>query len=308
MRSAQRQRRLNNKARKSSALFLIKILIFPVLLVLIFLFLKISTKYWNGDDKLSLVFREPNGDVAVTILDPKLSEETTMIIPGDTEVDVAGNLGTLRIKNVWQLAINEKLDGKLLAATVSKNFLFPVFLWSDSDAKNLNSPSLPGIFQFIIAPKKTNIPLGDRVMASFFALSVKSINKTEINLGESRYLQKKNLNDGQTGYVPFGTLSDRLTVYFSDNDFADKNLRVEITDATAAFGISDNVGQIIQVLGGKVVSVDKVAVPQDYDCYVLGKDSRTIVKVANIFGCKISKEATDFDLEIKIGKAFAKRF
>lgn len=308
MRSAQRQRRLRQKARNNGVLTIIKFLVVPAILIFVFLLFKLSTRYWNGSDKIGFVYRQQSGDVAVTVLDPKLSEETTMVIPGDTQVDVAGNYGTLRIKNVWQLAQNEKLDGRLLAGTVTKNFLFPVFLWSDSDAQNLADANLAGTLKFIFAPKKTNIPLGDRAAIGLFAIQVKSINKTEINLGTSKFLQKTVLNDGEKGYLLAGPISERLTVYFSDNDFADESLKVEITDSTGAFGVSDKVGQIIQVLGGKIVSVDKKPVPSNFDCIILGKNSKIVRKIADLFRCSISREDSVFDLEVRLGEAFAKRF
>lgn len=308
MRSAQRRNRLNNEAKRSRLFFLAKLLVLPVLLILIFLFFKISEKYWNGSDKFGYVFRLSNGDVAVTELDPKLSEETTLIIPGDTQVEVAGNYGTFRIKNVWQLGVDEKLDGRLLAATVTKNFLFPVFLWSDSDIESLKDGNLFGTLKFIIGPKKTNIPLGDRVMAGLFSLQLKGIDKTEINLGTSKFLQKVKLNDGQTGFLINGAVSGRLTAYFSDNDFADSSLRVEIIDATETPGVSDKVGQVIQVLGGKIVSVEKKPADANLDCTVTGNNSKIVRKISNLFGCRELKVKSIFDLEIRLGSKFARRF
>lgn len=308
MRSAQRRNRLNREVRKNRIMFFIKLLVLPVVLILVFLFFRISEKYWNGSDKFGYVFRLPNGDVAVTELDPKLSEETTLIIPGDTQVDVAGNYGTFRIKNVWQLGIDEKLDGRLLASSITKNFSFPVFLWSDGDIESLKNGSVLGTLKFVVGPKKTNIPFGDRVLSGLFSIKLKSIDKTEINLGTSKFLQKVKLNDGQTGYLINGAVSGRLTTYFSDNDFADGSLRVEIIDATGAPGVSDNVGQVIQVLGGKVVSVEKDAEDVNLDCKVAGTNSKIVRKISNLFGCRELREKSVFDLEIRLGAKFAKRF
>lgn len=308
MRSAQRRNRQNVLARKSRLFLLVKIFILPVLLVLIFLFLKLTERFWNGSDKFGFVYHMPDGSVAVTEMDPKLSEETTFIIPGDTQVDVSGNFGTFRIKNVWQLGLDEKRGGQLLAGTVTKNFFFPVFLWSDSDISALPDGSFPGTLKFILSPKKTNIPMGDRLQVGLFALQMKSIDKTEINLGTSKFLQKVNLNDGQPGYLINTSTLGRLTTYFADNDFADESLRVEIIDATETPGVGDKVGQIIQVLGGKVVSVEKKPVDPNIDCTITGTNSKIVKKIANLFTCSILKEKSVFDLEIRLGSKFAKRF
>jgi len=307
MRSAQRKQRLQGKVRQGKALFFFKILVIPILLLILFLVVKLSTKYWNGFDKFSYVYRNTSGDAVVTVLDPKLGDSTTFIIPGDTQVDVVGNYGTLKIKNVWQLSMNEKKGGKLLSGTVTKNFLFPVFLWSDSDAESVGHGNIPGIFKFIISPKNTNIPLGDRLSMAFFALNVKGINRTEIDLAKSQFLKKSQLNDGTVGYTLSGPVSTRLTVYFSDNVFADKSMKVEIIDQSGE-GSADTVGAILQVMGGKVVSVQKNTGSVNFDCLVLGSDLGTIRKIATLFSCKISEEKSVFDLEIRLGEGFAKRF
>jgi hypothetical protein len=309
MPSARRQRlysiRTRGKNQFSSWLkFIIPILVIGVILVVI----KLDTKYWNGNDKFNYVYRDLSGNVDITVLDPKLSESTTLIIPGDTQVDVAGNYGTIRVKNVWQLGINEKLGGNLIAATVTKNFLTPVFLWSDNDVSAVQSFNFPGIIKFIIAPKKTNITLGDRIAFILFTLQVKSVNNSVIDLGKSQFLKKTNLSDGQPGYILSGPVSSRLTVNFSDNDFADQNLRVDIVDATGKPGSANTVGQIIQILGGKVVSVDRKPDVSVTDCVVLGNNAKIVNKIAALFSCKTSGEKSIFDLEIRLGSLFAKRY
>jgi hypothetical protein len=308
MRSA-RRRALIEKKKKTGRIsgLLVKVVLPIVVIIGFFLFLKLDTKYWNGSDKFIIVYRLDTGDVAVSILDPKLTELATLTIPGDTQVNVARNYGQLRIKNVWQLGINEKIGGKLLAETVTQNFLFPVFLWSDSDAKSLADGSLPGIFRFIIFPKSTNIPFGDRLSAGLFALKLQDMERSTIDLGKNQFLVKQVLTDGQLGFTLGGPISPRLTAYFSDNDLADENLRVVIQDATGVPGVADTVGQIIEVIGGKVISVDKNSADES-DCLVVGSDYPVVKKIANIFSCKTSGGKGETDLEIDLGAVFARRF
>lgn len=309
MRSARRQKILSNKRKeKSGVRILFKIFYAVLALAAIALFFAVNTKYWNGKDKFGYVYKNSNGDVTVKVLDPKLEESTALIIPGDTQVTVAHNYGTMRIKNVWQLGINEKLQGSLLAQTVTKNFLAPVVLWSDNGIESLDLPNLAGIFKFIIAPGKTNIPVGDRIAIAIFSLRVKSINSTSIDLGKSQFLKKTKLSDGQTGYILNGTVSGRLTVNFSDSDFGDGNVRVDIQDATGVPGSANIVGQIVEVMGGKIVSIDRIPGVSDLDCVVLGVNPEVVKKTAVLFDCKISKDKSVFDLEIRLGSQFAKRY
>jgi hypothetical protein len=301
MRSAQRKTRLE-KSKKTNKLIGLALKVFiPLALILtVVLYLKLSTQYWNGHSKMAFVFQEPNGDVGVTILDPVLNEETTLIIPGDTEVTVARNYGTLRIKNIWQLGKNEKLGGSLLAQTLTDSFLFPTNLWSDRD--------LGDIWQFVFGVRETNIPFGDRLSAGLFVLRINSIDKTEINLAKSQFLHKQTLTDGKPGYVMSGQVNSRLTVYFADNNFADKNLRFSLTDATGIYGLADGVGQVLEVLGGKVVEVNKQSLNASLDCEVSGQNSDAVKKVATLFSCKKVSGKSNFDLEMRIGGEFAKRF
>ena len=291
---------------------LLKIFLPIVLILGIFAFIKLSTKFWDGQDKFAFAYRLENGDVAVSVLDPKLSELTTLVIPGDTQVEVAGNYGELRIKNVWQLGMNEKLGGGLMSATITQNFLFPVVLWSDSDAGALTDSNSFGIFRFIFFPKSTNIAFGDRVSAGIFSLKTGVTNKNLLDLGKNQFLVKQKLNDGQPGYILAGNISQRLTVYFADSNFesgtsSGKSLRVVIGDATGAPGVADKVGAIIEVMGGKVVAINKKD-GTDTDCTVFGSDAKAVKKVASIFSCKTGADRGSFDLEIDLGQNFAKRF
>ena len=310
-RQAYRARKQAHTARKSNkdkkGFSFVKLLIPLVLLLVCYLFLKGTTRLWNGKDKVSLVYKGEGGDIEVTVLDPVLSEVTTIVIPGDTQVEVARNYGTFRIKNVWQLGVNEKIKGDLLAETVTQNFLFPVFLWSEKPP-GWGSGNLANILNFIFLPGSTNISFGDRLQAGLFVIRVQEIGKSVIDLGKSRFLDKGTLEDGQAGYVLTGPISQRLTIYFTDNVIGDKNIKVKITDATGSPGISEKLGEVLQVIGGKVVSIEKKTVSEDIDCVVTGVSQEAVKKISNLFSCKIGSGETSFDLDIEIGKRFAERF
>jgi hypothetical protein len=313
MRSARRRALAEKKKNSGKFTGLILKVFLPLAIVLgIFAFFKFSTRFWNGHDKFAVAYRLGSGDVAVSVLDPKLGELTTLTIPGDTQVDVARNYGELRIKNVWQLGVNEKFRGALLAETITQNFLFPTFLWSDSDAKALADSNVAGILHFMFFPKSTNIAFGDRVSAGIFALRTGNSAKNLIDLGKNQFLVKQKLNDGLPGYVVSEEISPRLSVYFSDNTFTEitnsgKSLRVSIKDATNSPGVADKVGQIIEVLGGKVISVDKVG-SINSDCTVFGADKKVTSKIADLFSCKTGGARGVLDIEVDLGTAFAKRF
>ncbi len=299
-RSARRLRanHTKNKVRKFGILF--KVLLPLAILIFAVVFFKIDSKYWNGKDKVAFVSPDSKGDVEITVLDPKLGEETVFVIPGETQVDVARGYGILRIKNVWQLGINENLNGSLLSQTVTQNFLFPNILWSQT---GLGQPT-----KFVFSPGKTNISFSDRLLMTFFALKVKSIDKTVIDLGKNQFLKKQNLTDGQSGYVIGGPISGRLTVFFSDNSFADKNTRFSLTDATGRPGVADSVGEILEVMGGKVAAIDRQKTDDSLDCTVFGQNADAVKKIAVLFSCRKVSDKSDFDAEMRMGSKFAKRY
>jgi len=281
----QKIKRLKKKQRVRFIGIFWKMILPIILLILGGILFRTNTRYWNGKDKINVVEQKGDGNVSVKVYDPKLEEMVTLIIPGETEVSVSRNLGVLRLKNVWQLGVNEKIGGDLLAQTVTKNFLFSVFLWRGSDGS-------------------TNIPFGDRLLIWIFEKRTKNLQKTEIDLGKSQFVRKLKLSDGEIGYKLPGAISERLTVYFVDNDFVESPPKVYIKDATGTFGVSENVGRAIEVMGGKIVTIER-AQTDDSDCLVRGKLAK---KIDRVFDCKVDKGTSNFDLEIVLGKSFAKRF
>jgi hypothetical protein len=308
MKSARRQAFFARKQKSTKKEFSFIKLIIPIVVIsLFFIFLKTGTKVWNGEDKVSLVYKKNSGDIGVTVLDPTLSEVTTLIIPGDTQVDISRNYGTFLIKNVWQMGINEKIGGILMSETVTQNFLFPNFLWSYK-SPGFEEGNIKSILNFVFLPGDTNISFCDRVRMGLFVMNVKELGNSTINLAESKFLEKERLSDGELGYVIVGKISERLTVYFSDNEMSEKNIKINITDATGISGVSNKLGEILEVLGGKVVSVDKKNSAEESDCVVIGKNANVARKVAKLFSCKVENRETSFDLDINIGSKFAERF
>ncbi len=309
MKSARRQARIAKKKKDIKRPFSLYKFILPVVLVIFVIFLLRSGSHvWDGKNKVAVSYKVESGEVGITVMDPALSEITTLVIPRETQVDVARNLGVMRIKNVWQLGINEKIGGILLSETITKNFLFPVYLWGSSKTEALSGSNFGKVTSFVFFPGTTNISFRDRLSMGLYVLKIQDIGRTTIDLGKSQYLTKQKLNDGLMGYVYSGGTSGRLSAYFSDNQNLEESIRVRIVDATGVPGISEKVGEILEVVGGKVVSVDKKVQGEETDCEVFGASIKIIEKASKLFSCKITSEITTFDLEIRIGTRFAKRF
>lgn len=260
----------------------------PLILMFLLFFLYRKNTFWDGKEKFSYLTRKDNGDVLVTSIDPLLGEKTDILIPGDTEVSVSRGYGLLRLKNVWQLGINEKIGGKLLCETITKNFLFPVRFWWNG--------------------KETNISFVDRFKIGLFEKKLGSGDLNEIDMAKSQFVKKTKLTDGDSGYQITGQSLSRLTIYFSDNKLLDKNVTIGVTDLTGSTLVSETFGSILEVIGGKVVSLERKGLDKNIDCEVSGKNPDAVSNAVTFFGCTKKNSQSNFDLEVVIGGKFASRF
>lgn len=294
MKSAHRRQRKNSTKKSGAPIFYL--FIFLILGFCLWFFV-LSAHFWNGSDKIAVTVKTENNDVAVVIFDPKLEEITTLIVPGDTEVNVARNLGVMRLKNVWQLGENEGVSGKLVAETVTNNFRFVSFLWT----------TVPNGGRSLFAPGKTNISFRDRLGMLLFSSKIGNSGRTEIDLGKNQFLQKGKLSDGENGFKISENLLGRLTIYFSDYELAEAGVRAFINDETGEFGVANEFGKILQTLGAKVVSIDKKTLSEK-DCIVSGGERAYVKKIASAFSCKEDMMGDKNVITIDIGSKFAKRF
>jgi hypothetical protein len=309
MTPAQRRKNfIKKRAGKKGKFKPLRVIIGTLFILLFALFLSFGTKYWNGR-KLSVAINTKEGDIVVSTFDIQNEEITNILIPASTELTLARQLGTWRARSVWKLGMNEKFEGELVKETVIRNFHFPVTAWADSGALGFGSGDGVGAIKAAFTPYKTNLNLPDRLRLLFFALGTKSANINDLDLGQTTLLRKTKLIDGEEGYVLTSRIPETIIIIFSDNAFAQGNFRVIIKDASGKNLLGEAVGQTIELLGAKVASVEKQN-PADFDCYVAGKNAEFTEKLAQVFSCQRNKASPEgnFDAEMGIGEAFAKRY
>lgn len=306
--SPARRRRIKRKKRKKRRKTLLKIGIWVFLVLFLVLLFKLTTKYWSSDSKLTMAVFEESGDIRVSTFDPEADTIRSVIIPADTEVKVARQLGTWRIKSVWRLGEDEGFDGKLLAETVTKQFKIPVFVWAGSRASGFSSGDAIPVLKSAIAPYKTNLGLGDRLKLAAFSLGVKNFKREEVDLADSRVLEETELVDGSMGFRVVGDIPASIVAIYSDPLFSSMGAKTHIIDATTSQTVAEEVGEIIEVVGLKVASIEEVE--KSYvDCSVSGKDRKLVVKVSKLLSCSLEEhDEENFDLTILLGEEFADRF
>jgi len=295
------------KAKSKKGILLKKLLFLGVILAFI-TYLFIRSYHFYGQDKIVVV--SPSADeVIVTTFDRGSRELTSVKIPGDTEVSVARQLGVWRIKSVWQLGVNEGVGGKLLAETVTKNFKFPVIAWTDSQGLGLTEEGLGSFIKAIFYPYDSNLGFGDKVSMALLTLMVRNFDRVEVDLAESSYLKHTRLKDGNEGYIIFGQMPQSLIVVFADNKIAEKGVRIILKNASGDGEVALETAKVFETLGGKVAANIDVS-EQDLNCVVTAKVRDFAQNISYLFGCEvvIQEPEGNFDVEVTVGKEFARRF
>lgn len=294
----------NNKKNNLLPFFLIVIFIGSLLFYIL-----ATSPFWDGKSKLSLVINTEDEGVIVSTYNPKTSEIINIHIPGDTEVELSRNLGKTRIKNAWAVGLNQGEEGVILLETVRRNFKFPVFAWADRQASGFSQTNLRELISAAITSYRTNLKLGDRVALTFFALGIKNAKREDIDLKDTPYLQQATLVDGRDGYKLTGKFPQNLLVVFGDEEISSEEVTVSIIDETGDFEVSSYLTSIIEVMGAKVVSIEK-STAQTSDCDIEGTNKEIVEKIARVFSCRQSSSEVkgNFDVVIKVGEHFASRF
>lgn len=284
--------------------------VFLIFVFLIFFgFLKNSNEFWNGKEKLSLVVRSLTGGVNVVVFDPAHDEIVNISLPPNLEVEVAKNLGVWKLRSVWELGEQEGLPGgELVAKTLTKYLKFPVYLWADAPAHGFVEGTPTTLLKAAIFPYKTNLKTPDKVRIALFALSVKNPKRIEIPLTDTSYLERTVLLDGEEGYILTRRPPEQILALFADQDISEAGVRVNVRDRTGVAGAAEEVGEVIQILGGKVVSYVREE-EEEFDCRLRGWNRDVVLKIVRLLGCEAEiVNKTNFDLEIIIGKNFPERY
>lgn len=303
-----RSKRRIRKQSKSQKSFLPLFLVGFLFLVIGFVVCVLKSGLWKGKEKFSVVVKEKN-DVLVAVVDPEAGTVTQVKIPAETQVLVAGGLGSWKLGSVWQLGINEKKPGELLARTIAKNFGFPVFAWAEEKAQGFFTGQ--GLASAFFGHYPTNLRLGDRLALAKFALGVGQTKRTEINLALfNQFLVKKVLTDGSLGYKLSGKVPEDVKAVFTDEKVSDANLKAHIILRTSNRSFAGQVAGVIETIGAKVSLISDEEIDQNLSCLLRSKDPSLQKKLVRIFGCEeLSKEKeTGFDIEIILGEGFGKNF
>jgi len=297
-----------HQVRQKKRARLILIFAFFIAAVLLFTF-AFRTGKWDREEKLILVINRGGLGVAVVSFGPKVKEINSLIIPGETQVDVAGQLGKWKLKSVWQLGLNEKIGGGLLAKTIVKNFGFPVIGWADEPAYGFVGGGPKELFKAVFSSYKTNLTWGDRLKVGFFSLGVARDKKEIRNLAETAVLKKVKFIDGEEGYTIAGQVPGAVAADFIISEAFSGHLRARIVDRSEGGQITERVTRVLQTSGLKVTAISK-SDGADIACRVFGKERKLVERLSFVFDCEVSSQDSgeNFDIVIEVGRKFVEKF
>jgi hypothetical protein len=281
----------------------------PILIVFCAIVFILSTTYhWDKQDKLAVVVNL-NSEVEIIVFDPVNESIYSVIIPNETQVEVARQLGGWKIGSVWELGQNEGVEGLLLAETVSRYFKFPTTVWADRHADDFIKGDYGNLVKAILSSYPTNLGFGDKLKIALFSVGTNNTNKQEIHLAHTTYLKEGNLKDGSVGYKLFGKIPEKLALIFGNSKISEKNYKVSVINRSSSRFIAQDLGEVIEVLGAKVVLV-KEEDTKEMDCNVIGMDPYFSKTIHNLFGCEEikSKPEGNIDVEVIVGENFIERY
>lgn len=286
------------------------IFFFFIIITLLFAaFFVMRTNKWNGKDKFSLVINNSDNSLSIVVFDPSLEEMYVLGVPGNTEIEVAGDYGLWKVKSLWLLDKQEGLHGQLIVRSITMAMKIPVYSWADEQAHGLVNPGLRPTIRALFANYKSDLSFADKLRLVMFSSKVKNTKKINIDLSQTSFLEKKTLSDGEEGYKIAEFPPQRISAIFSEPELAGGIVRVSIKDSTGKQNLAKNVGGVIEVLGGKISSIENL---EGFDgfCILKSKDEKKLSLLLRVFDCEEYSISPDqsFDIEITLGKKFISEY
>lgn len=284
------------------------IAVFGFIVLLLGLIYHFLPSKWDMKSRLIVAIPQENKDVTIAVFDPASHSIMHFMLPATTQVIASRNLGTWKLGSIWELGLQEKVGGQLLTETILKTFQIPVDVWMPPDSLGFLSSNVRNIIKAGIG-SATNMTLKDRINVVLFSLRLNPSDKYQIDLIETGYLYEALLTDGEEGFARRKELPAKIASYVSDPHMALKQPRMAIRDASGPTSAASDVSHAVEALGGKVLSIEDEQT-SDVDCVIYARDTLSVIRLASLLSCHVTKSTSEsnFDVEILIGRAFAKRY
>ncbi|MBN1168832.1 hypothetical protein JXA63_02980 [Candidatus Woesebacteria bacterium] len=304
--------RRKNKRKKKQLDIKVKIVKFIGIAILLITTISLigffsSDGEWDTDKKISFVVNS-DPEIVVTSIDPGSKEIYSVMIPAETQVEVARNLGQWKLGSVWDLGFNEGLEGLLLAETVTRHFYLPTYLYIESQDTSFLEGNLLSAVRILLSPTASNIGRKDLLKIIRFTSSVKNPNRKAVDLKNTNYLTQKQLKGGGMGYIKTKDLDQRIIAPFSNDYISGTISIVKIINNSKNRLVSSDLGKVIEATGAKVAQVVNNEESQG-NCMVSSKDVEIGEYYSKLFSCDYERSSNDnFDVVITLNQDFVDRY
>lgn len=309
-RRSERRRRRNIALKPKKVpgkIIFISLFVFFIVIALFALIWVVLPSKWDQSKRLTVVIVNEEKQASILIFSPQTSGITQVFIPSNTQIQVARQLGSYQIGNVYKLGSQEKLGGKLVAESITKSLKLPSDQWSEKPLLNLTDLTVSSAIKAVFSPYASSLTIKDKIKLALFSLRVKPSRFNQIDLQNIGYIMPSILKDGSDGFVARLEPPLSLSTYFADPDLL--NAKIAILDFTDSVSISDELGQVIEMLGGKVFAVYDEPTTQE-DCTIVTTSAHKADLISSLLDCQVNEQPSEngFDIQINIGKEFEKRF
>lgn len=247
----------------------------------------------------------------ILIFDKTHDEISIILIPNTTEVDTSRGYGYLKLGSVWKLSFLEKLEGRLFIETLTKYLGMPVVVWINNGDILVN-PSRLARTRFLFSNSQSPLTWADKLHLFLFSLKIPSQKTKTIELADSSFLIQKTLQDGSSGYVKDSNiLPNIVSYYFVDSTIQELNPRIRLINNSSDLTLSENIKNIIETVGGRVLFIEKNYNKDFTECEIEYQKAfkKVAEKFSQILQCSDLHETTEtFDITLRFGDNYAREF
>lgn len=267
---------------------------------------------WQGEGRVSIVFScQPL--VLFSYSSFEQSSLVSLLIPGDTQIEVIHGYGKYKVSSIPKLEELEKRE--LLTESVEQALGVPIegfIKLTDCQAsyeEEVKKLFLKSISSAFLQKAETNLGKWDLARLFLAARGVKGSQSRKLDLKTVGVLDEVTLPDGsQVWEVSVEKFDLKLGEYFQDEKARQEGLAIEVLNGTDHPGLAEGAARILENLGLELVGVSNAPEKKD-ECYLFGssrvKKTYTARRLMKIFDCQYQEgQPEKADLSLVLGEAY----
>ncbi len=261
----------------------------------------------------------------VVSLDRETQELRVLTIPVDVTVDAVHGYGRYSLEALWKLGSIEKKEGAVLAESLEETIGLPVPYYigrtdhefikgSNPEEIMANVFTFQGLFALLRGGFQTNIPAREFLAITRSRSEALSTKHQTTDLSASHVLVKETAADGTSVSVLDTERLDQIVkADYEHTNIRNERQSVSIFNTTDSPALGSRVARLLGHLGVRIVSGVNDTPALDF-CRITGVSealaSFKAQVISSLDSCELVPvgESGQSDLDVRIGKAYQKRF